>query len=88
MLYSRFIFKDEESIDFNNGVKQSAKIVFDEDQLAKPKYRSLANEKDERYIEGGDYKIEGRLYTYMYTCLWCFFFIVVLVLYYLFVVPL
>ncbi|XP_037039908.1 kinesin-like protein unc-104 isoform X6 [Bradysia coprophila] len=50
---------DEESIDFNNGVKQSAKIVFGE-EMPKPKTRSLANEKDERYIEGGECKIEGR----------------------------
>lgn len=48
--------QDEESIDFNNGVKQSAKIVFDE-EVRKPKYRSM--DKDERYIDGGDYKIEG-----------------------------
>lgn len=50
--------QDEESIDFNNGVKQSAKIVFGEEP-PKPKTRSLANEKDERYIEGGECKIEG-----------------------------
>jgi len=48
---------DEESADLNNGVKQSARILFDEDH--KPKYRSLANEKDERFIEGNDCKIEG-----------------------------
>lgn len=54
-----FVFQDEESIDFNNGVKQSAKIVFGEEP-PKPKTRSLANEKDERYIEGGECKIEGR----------------------------
>lgn len=44
---------DEESIDFNNGVKQSARLVFNEDD-AKPKYRAL-NEKDDvqRYIDNG-----------------------------------
>lgn len=54
---------DEESIDFNNGVKQSARLVFNEDD-AKPKYRAL-NEKDDvqRYIDNGglDNKLEGRL---------------------------
>lgn len=39
-------------------MKQSAKIVFGEEP-PKPKIRSLANEKDERYIEGGECKIEG-----------------------------
>lgn len=52
---------DEESIDFNNGVKQSARLVFNEDD-AKPKYRAL-NEKDDvqRYIDNGglDNKLEG-----------------------------
>jgi len=52
---------DEESIDFNNGVKQSARLVFNEDD-AKPKYRAL-NEKDDvqRYIDNGglDSKLEG-----------------------------
>lgn len=52
--------QDEESIDFNNGVKQSAKIIFDEDQ-PKPKYRSLAGEKEDRFNETGDYKLEGKL---------------------------
>ncbi|XP_017124603.1 kinesin-like protein unc-104 isoform X11 [Drosophila elegans] len=51
---------DEESIDFNNGVKQSARLVFNEDD-AKPKYRAL-NEKDDvqRYIDNGglDSKLE------------------------------
>ncbi|XP_068147761.1 kinesin-like protein unc-104 isoform X9 [Drosophila tropicalis] len=51
---------DEESIDFNNGVKQSARLIFNEDD-AKPKYRAL-NEKDDvqRYIENGgiDSKLE------------------------------
>ncbi|KPU76826.1 uncharacterized protein Dana_GF13447, isoform G [Drosophila ananassae] len=44
---------DEESIDFNNGVKQSARLVFNEDD-AKPKYRAL-NEKDDvqKYIDNG-----------------------------------
>lgn len=54
--------KDEESIDFNNGVKQSAKILFDE-EVAKPKFRSIGHhEKDERYIEGSDCKIEGNVF--------------------------
>ncbi|XP_062134211.1 kinesin-like protein unc-104 isoform X7 [Drosophila sulfurigaster albostrigata] len=51
---------DEESIEFNNGVKQSARLVFNEDD-AKPKYRAL-NEKDDvqRYIDNGgiDSKLE------------------------------
>nr|XP_016929015.1 kinesin-like protein unc-104 isoform X8 [Drosophila suzukii] len=54
---------DEESIDFNNGVKQSARLVFNEDD-AKPKYRAL-NEKDDvqRYIDNGglDSKMEAEL---------------------------
>ncbi|XP_055694172.1 kinesin-like protein unc-104 isoform X12 [Lutzomyia longipalpis] len=41
---------DEESIDVSNGVKQSARILFDEEH--KPKYRSLVQERDERFIEG------------------------------------
>lgn len=52
---------DEESIDFNNGVKQSARLVFNEDD-AKPKYRAL-NEKDDvqRYIDNGglESKLDG-----------------------------
>lgn len=56
--------QDEESSDFNNGVKQSARIVFDE-EATKPKFRQLQitnNEKDEKYIEGGNecIKIEGK----------------------------
>ncbi|XP_054741232.1 kinesin-like protein unc-104 isoform X2 [Anastrepha obliqua] len=51
---------DEESIDFNNGVKQSARLIFNKDD-AKPKYRAL-NEKDDvqRYIDNGglDTKLE------------------------------
>ncbi|TMW53505.1 hypothetical protein DOY81_001382 [Sarcophaga bullata] len=51
---------DEESLDFNNGVKQSARLVFNEDD-AKPKYRAL-NDKDDvqRYIDNGglDSKLE------------------------------
>ncbi|XP_065367274.1 kinesin-like protein unc-104 isoform X6 [Calliphora vicina] len=51
---------DEESLDFNNGVKQSARLIFNEDD-AKPKYRAL-NEKDDvqRYIDNGglDSKLE------------------------------
>ncbi|KAM7343209.1 kinesin family member unc-104 isoform 7-T9 [Cochliomyia hominivorax] len=51
---------DEESLDFNNGVKQSARLIFNEDD-AKPKYRAL-NEKDDvqRYIDNGglDTKLE------------------------------
>ncbi|XP_055850310.1 kinesin-like protein unc-104 isoform X3 [Episyrphus balteatus] len=47
---------DEESIDFNNGVKQSARLLFEEN--AKPKYRSMT-EKDERIIDSSlDTKIE------------------------------
>lgn len=54
--------QDEESLDFNNGVKQSARLIFNEDD-AKPRYRAL-NEKDDvqRYIENGsslDTKLEG-----------------------------
>lgn len=48
---------DEEQLDANNGVKQSARIVFDEE--VKPKYRSLTcNEKEERFIEGQECKLE------------------------------
>lgn len=41
---------DEESIDFNNGVKQSAKIIFDDD-VKQPKYRTLISDKEERFLE-------------------------------------
>ncbi|XP_055384645.1 kinesin-like protein unc-104 isoform X2 [Condylostylus longicornis] len=42
---------DEETLDINNGVKQSARLLFDEE--TKPKYRSLVgSEKEERFIEG------------------------------------
>ncbi|XP_055694171.1 kinesin-like protein unc-104 isoform X11 [Lutzomyia longipalpis] len=44
------VLQDEESIDVSNGVKQSARILFDEEH--KPKYRSLVQERDERFIEG------------------------------------
>uniref|UniRef100_A0A6B2EA80 Kinesin-like protein unc-104 n=1 Tax=Phlebotomus kandelakii TaxID=1109342 RepID=A0A6B2EA80_9DIPT len=44
------VLQDEESLDVSNGVKQSARIQFDEDH--KPKYRSLVQERDERFIEG------------------------------------
>lgn len=48
---------DEEQLDANNGVvKQSARIVFDEE--SKPKYRSLSNDKEERFIEGQECKLE------------------------------
>ncbi|KAL9914671.1 kinesin family member unc-104 isoform 2-T2 [Glossina fuscipes fuscipes] len=51
---------DEETIDFSNGVKQSARLIFNEED-AKPKYRNL-NEKDDvqRYIDHGglDTKLE------------------------------
>lgn len=40
-------------------MKQSAKIVFDEEQ-SKPKYRSLASEKEDRFNESGEYKLEGK----------------------------
>ncbi|XP_062559915.1 kinesin-like protein unc-104 isoform X2 [Armigeres subalbatus] len=45
---------DEENADFNNGVKQSARIVFDEEQNGShkvPKIRTI-HDKDEKYIEG------------------------------------
>lgn len=47
---------DEESIDFNNGVKQSAKILFEDDDKPK-KYR--INEKDD--CSNAD-KIEGNFF--------------------------
>lgn len=53
---------DEESIDFNNGVKQSAKIIFDDD-VKQPKYRCLANDKEERFLarnNSGQNKNDGR----------------------------
>lgn len=48
---------DEETLDSNNGVKQSARIVFsetDETNPTKPKCRIIttSNEKEERFIEG------------------------------------
>lgn len=46
---------DEESLENNNGVKQSARIVFEEE--TKPKYRVISD-KEERFIEGQDCKIE------------------------------
>ncbi|XP_055599923.1 kinesin-like protein unc-104 isoform X2 [Uranotaenia lowii] len=45
---------DEENADFNNGVKQSARILFDEEQSGNhkiPKIRTI-HDKDEKYIEG------------------------------------
>lgn len=42
---------DEESIDFNNGVKQSAKITFDDDE------KTQTNENNE---ESRTYKLEGK----------------------------
>lgn len=60
---------DEESIDFNNGVKQSAKIIFDDD-VKQPKYRSLgsSNDKEERFLErnGGQGKNEGNFQISIY----------------------
>lgn len=50
---------DEESIDFNNGVKQSAKIVFDDD--SKPIKNRSGNEKEDR-IGLGLSKVEGLLF--------------------------
>ncbi|XP_050081310.1 kinesin-like protein unc-104 isoform X6 [Anopheles maculipalpis] len=47
---------DEENADFNNGVKQSARILFDEEQNGQhkvPKIRTIPD-KDEKYIEGGN----------------------------------
>ncbi|KXJ77862.1 hypothetical protein RP20_CCG006361 [Aedes albopictus] len=47
---------DEENADFNNGVKQSARIVFDEEQNGGhkvPKIRTI-HDKDEKYIEGSN----------------------------------
>lgn len=50
---------DEEHADFNNGVKQSARIMFDEES-GKPKYRSLCSEQNEgRFIEGIENKLEN-----------------------------
>uniref|UniRef100_A0A1S4H583 Kinesin-like protein unc-104 n=4 Tax=gambiae species complex TaxID=44542 RepID=A0A1S4H583_ANOGA len=47
---------DEENADFSNGVKQSARILFDEEQNGQhkvPKIRTIPD-KDEKYIEGGN----------------------------------
>ncbi|XP_055627412.1 kinesin-like protein unc-104 isoform X4 [Toxorhynchites rutilus septentrionalis] len=47
---------DEENADFNNGVKQSARILFDEEQNGQhkiPKIRTI-HDKDEKYIEGAN----------------------------------
>uniref|UniRef100_A0AAG5DP86 Kinesin-like protein unc-104 n=1 Tax=Anopheles atroparvus TaxID=41427 RepID=A0AAG5DP86_ANOAO len=46
---------DEENADFSNGVKQSARILFDEEQNGQhkvPKIRTIPD-KEEKYIEGG-----------------------------------
>lgn len=34
----------------------------------KPKYRSLANEKNDRFIEGEDYKVEGKPIAECFMC--------------------
>uniref|UniRef100_A0A1Q3EUQ2 Kinesin-like protein unc-104 n=1 Tax=Culex tarsalis TaxID=7177 RepID=A0A1Q3EUQ2_CULTA len=47
---------DEENADFNNGVKQSARILFDEETNGThkvPKIRTI-HDKDEKYIEGAN----------------------------------
>ncbi|XP_049539652.1 kinesin-like protein unc-104 isoform X3 [Anopheles darlingi] len=47
---------DEENADFSNGVKQSARILFDEEQNGQhkvPKIRTIPD-KEEKYIEGGN----------------------------------
>ncbi|XP_063696569.1 kinesin-like protein unc-104 isoform X4 [Culicoides brevitarsis] len=50
---------DEEQLDANNGVKQSARIVFDEEVKHQKFSRSLAgNDKEERFIEGQECKLE------------------------------
>ncbi|XP_058118019.1 kinesin-like protein unc-104 [Anopheles coustani] len=46
---------DEENADFSNGVKQSARILFDEEQNGQhkvPKIRTIPD-KEDKYIEGG-----------------------------------
>lgn len=55
---------DEESVDFTNGVKQSARIIFDEE--ANKKYRAIApssghHEKDAEGLMNECVKIEGKL---------------------------
>lgn len=50
---------DEESIDFNNGVKQSAKILFDDD--AKPHPSKYRNEKEDRIGGGGKHEGEWNI---------------------------
>lgn len=53
---------DEESLDLNNGVKQSARLVFNEDDGKSSKYRALTEKDDlQRYIENNalDAKLEG-----------------------------
>lgn len=49
---------DEESIDFNNGVKQSAKILFDDD--VKPAKYRLGHEKEDRIGGNRHGKTEGK----------------------------
>ncbi|XP_058457903.1 kinesin-like protein unc-104 isoform X1 [Malaya genurostris] len=47
---------DEENADFSNGVKQSARILFDEEQNGQhkiPKIRTI-HDKDEKYMEGAN----------------------------------
>lgn len=48
---------DEENADFNNGVKQSARILFNEEHGFK--YRSMLSEKDEKFSESNEGKGEG-----------------------------
>lgn len=50
---------DEENADFNNGVKQSARILFNEEHGFK--YRSMLSEKDEKFSESNEGKGEGRI---------------------------
>jgi kinesin family member 1 len=53
LINSIYVLQDEENADFSNGVKQSARIVFDEENtsnLSKTKCR--LSEKDEKFAEG------------------------------------
>lgn len=52
MFQTSHTFQDEENVDISNGVKQSARILFDDDQKTKCNKVAVHNDKEERFIEG------------------------------------
>lgn len=70
---------EEENADFVNGVKQSAKIAFEEEPPTKNKKMLALNEKnnqhnlEDRIVEGQDsnFKIEGILDSRLFSILNC-----------------